>query len=707
MKVYHSYKDKVCVALIALVQNQYEYLKPNVRKDKKITYPLWDKWKSVAKNNGAVTRNGGHGRTSLIEFDYLPEKYREDIKEKFGDPHKAVNPLRQYFKLDGEARKYYDQHPHNFLPEQVQRFTVNASTMQAVLALKDARTAMRKRMNQSTRGILESLINDLKNFKEDTKLICGVPHSLPVSNRLKGKIRAYRKQKYDAFVDMRGGASNPKKTTPEMEQLWNDMFVKRNHKPNYLEIWQEYNDFLEGKAIIVNTEENNGEVYDPTDKCFVSVSANTIANYLKKWENSGAASLNRNADRQKHMGNYKPWHRLKQPQYAGELISIDDRQPPFWYNNNRDRLWVYAGIDVGSQCITSWVFGESKQGIVLEFYRQMVRNYVEWDMPLPYELEAELNLNSMYTNSFLQPGVMFNEVRIEANKARAKRIENYWRQFRYGPEKKRMGWIGRPHAISEANQPVPGKQHIVDKSVIMQNCLQDIYDWNMQPHNIHKDMKRWEVQKKMQAPELSKEINWKSLLPGIGYQRKSSMNVGRIILNGEHHVVGLNGEVALGDTLLNIMKTIEGREVIIYFLDDNDGEMLKAHVHDMISGRFVCELMGDLGYERSALGRKRARLNGQDDGRNRGLMTAYVRTVDDFIKSQSNQLSRLSVQPVAEKPAPGPNDFNIRGLQVSEEQDPQDTEVLFDPNQEEEDAFEYDSNNNQNSFNPGLKEFFK
>lgn len=706
MKVYIIYKEKICVALAGLLEKKYSVLKPCARKNKagetKITYPLWNKWRSNAKNCGAVTRTGGHGRTSLIEFAYLPEKYRVDIINEYGDPDETINPLRQHFKIDGEARRYYSNHPHNFLPEQVTRFTVNYSTMKAVIALKEERMSMRRRMGNSTRGVLESVINDLKNFKRDTKEVCGLPHTLPVSNRLKGKIRAYKKQKFDAFIDMRGGAKSSQKTTPEMIQLWNDLFASLNHKPDKYEVYTMYNSFLEGKREIVNTTEGHGEIYNPKEAYFVPVSASTIGNYLRKWENASVNDSKRNGDRQKHMGSYRPWHKMKQPPFSGELISVDDRQPPFWCSKNRDRLWVYGGIDVGSQCFTSIVFGESKKGIILEFYRQMVRNYAEWNMPLPYELEAELNLNDSYTDSFLQPGAMFDEVRIEANNARAKRIENYWRQLRHGAEKKREGWLARPHALYEANQPSPGKIKILKKTEIMQNCLQDVENWNNAPHNLYPEMTRWQFHKERIAPELKgRSINWRDILPGLGYLRKSSMNVGRIILNGTHHVVGLNGSVALGDDLLNIMRRIEGREVIIYFLDDNEGKMLKAHVHDPVTGRFVCELMGDLSYYRSKLSRKR-----YNDNENRALMSAYERTVTGYINSQGKEISRLATRSLEITPEPGPDDFRIPGLHRSDEQQQDDkAEVLYDPNEEDqEDYLEPAYNEDQNEFNPSLKD---
>ena len=116
---------------------------------------------------------------------------------------------------------------------------------------------------------------------------------------------------------------------------------------------------------------------------------------------------------------------------------------------------------MGSEAITVWVYGTTKEGIIDDFYRQLVRNYTEWGFNLPLELEGEMSLNSRYKDTILSPGNMFKFVRIEANNARGKRIEAYYRPLRYGLEKKREGWIARPFALSEPNQSGPSEVPII------------------------------------------------------------------------------------------------------------------------------------------------------------------------------------------------------------------------------------------------------
>ena len=79
-------------------------------------------------------------------------------------------------------------------------------------------------------------------------------------------------------------------------------------------------------------------------------------------------------------------------------------------------------IDLGNEAFTCWVYGTSKEGIITDFYRQMVRNYAEWNLILPAELESEMSLNSSFVDTFLKEGNMFQYVRIEATQTRT---DNY------------------------------------------------------------------------------------------------------------------------------------------------------------------------------------------------------------------------------------------------------------------------------------------
>ena len=63
---------------------------------------------------------------------------------------------------------------------------------------------------------------------------------------------------------------------------------------------------------------------------------------------------------------------------------------------------------------------------------------------------------------------MFQNVRIEANNARGKKIERYFGKLRYEVEKQREGWLARPFALSESNQAGSAPKKIIPSDRLVQ-----------------------------------------------------------------------------------------------------------------------------------------------------------------------------------------------------------------------------------------------
>ena len=95
------------------------------------------------------------------------------------------------------------------------------------------------------------------------------------------------------------------------------------------------------------------------------------------------------------------------------------------------------------------------------------------------------------------------------------------------------------------------------------------------PHPDYENKTRLEVFLETQHPNLT-PINWRGILPYIGHKTKTSCNVGMVQLDGEEHLLGKNGEICTGEDLLKLMALIEGEQIDVYWLDGNDGKVLKA-----------------------------------------------------------------------------------------------------------------------------------
>lgn len=621
-------------------------------------------------------RKGGNGRQMLIAFDSLP-KY---IQDAIGDPRIVGNPLDLYFKIDQPAIHFFNNYRFEdnsgFSLKHIEEYIVNASVLKAAILLKEAREYERRSKGASCKGVMATICNDVIAFNKSLSANHNTTaHTLPSSEkRFKETFKAFAKDfDYSILVSGKLKNENRKLVTDELLQFLNDLFAAQSHKPTKTEISRQYDSFLSGYVEVHNTE--TGELYEP--KNFKPISDNTITNYLNKWEDKIATYRKRSGDRQRLMSIFKPYHSLDKPQFAGSIISIDDRQPPFKYDAQNNRVWFYNAIDLGSEAFTCWVYGKSKEGIISDFYRQLIRNYVSWGMNLPSELEAEMNLNASFTNTFLRPGAMFNDVRIEANNARGKRIERYFGSLRYQSEKQREGWLARPHARSEANQPGNGLVPIIPYNNIIQNCLKDIEDWNNSPHSVHTDKTRWEVFMQMQHPQLQ-PINWLAILPYLGYKTQTTCKLNGIIdFNNEEYLLGLDGEVALGDTLICFMKKIAGKKIDIYWLDGHRGEVIKAIIFLGNTDQPICEAIIKPRYNRAKIERT------EKDEMNYRIMSAYVATIEGYAKRKAAQLSNLVV--IDNTPKTLNRDFVIDEVKRYDNDNIEDAEII---NDEQEQDFE-------------------
>ncbi len=600
-------------------------------------------------------RGGGKYSTVLIKFDSLPVHMQDEI----GDPRKLNHILEEYYITDAEAVRFYSefQYPDGsyLLSETREQYITNASMVQALLKLKHARINERVTKGGSIRGLNQTLIDDAKSFNEVLRKKYKVKeHNLPTSRRFIETLSAFVEHSYISLIKDPLGKrkKNALKNTDETQALLKAMFVGQTFKPTPTKISDQYDAFLSGYVQIVNT--TTGEIYNPKD--FKQLSTQSVTNFLAEWKSTIATHAIRNGNRQQLMQKFNPYHSLKQAEYSNSLISIDDRQPPFEYEKGK-RMWFYNGIDTASEAFVCWVYGKTKEGIILDFYRQSVRNFHEWGLKLPAELECESSLNSSFKNTFLKEGVMFESVRIEANNARGKRIEAYFKPLRYQLEKEREGWLARPFAISEPNQLSNVPKKIIPYQTLAHESLNDIVTWNNMEHPKHKGKTRWEYFLENQNPDL-KPTNYVALLPHLGYHTKTSCNAAIIKLQNQEWLLGDKGQIFTGANLIRLMQKVEGETINIYWLDDNQGNVFKALV--FINDRYICEALPKPIYPRAKIERT------PEDEIARDLMTRYANTISGFMKNEKNAIDKVEVTDNRSKTLN--NKFQIAGISTYKKQ---------------------------------------
>lgn len=631
-------------------------------------------------------RRAAPGLPALVTWESLPPSWQDDLIKSFGKPPEYIKRglIAKYYQDDGKAMRFYTEYTFSngkHLPRPTRdEYTINASVLNALAIAYENRYNFRKERKVKILDIWDTLTEEVNVFRETR------PHTLNAnSRRLRQKLNEYLKEGYPCLIHRNFCNKSALKAQNRSIKLLNDMFAQQTNKPTPTEISRQYDAFLNGYVEIINKA--TAEVYDPYS--FPKLSESTITEYLSKWENKVVSHSKRSGDRQKLMAKYKPYHSLEQPKFSGSIISIDDRQPPFEYAKGK-RVWFYNAIDLGSEAITCWVYGQTKEGIIIDFYRQLVRNYAEWGLNLPAEVEGEMNLNSSFKDSFLREGAMFQYVRLEANNARGKRIEAYYRPLRYNIEKKREGWIARPFALSESNQAGSIDTPLIPYDDIIQGCLRDIETWNNTEHSKAKGKTRWEYFLENQNKNLQ-PTNYKAILPYLGFKTETSCNVGIIKLQGTEFLLGDNGRISFGQDLIRLMEEVEGRALDVYWLDDNEGKVLKAHVYLHGSDRYICEAVAKPKYNKARIEQT------PEDLERREAMSKYVATIEGFINRGKKEIEPLEI--IDNRSLTLNNKFSIN-LRKPVEERIDGPELLEQPDDDS------DFNFNETPFKRSLKERF-
>lgn len=652
-------------------------------------------WRETKKTYGIRrAREGkGLGNELLIAFDTLPKDWRK----KLGDPRQKDCSLERYFWEDPEAVTYFrDICPGKYGTIDVERqkeYVLDASALMAAIRWRSAHYEECIKHNQSVKNtykVLSVAVNNFNIIRGTRKLPQFKLPTNPIS--LKRKIERFEAEGYASLL--KGYDNNNRgKKAEQTRVLLESMYAHQTFKPTPAEVSRQLAAFLSGYVEVISNE--TGEVFDP--KSFTKISQRAITMFLNSWDSSLATSRKRMGDRQIRLAKFVPSEKLEHPKYAGEIISVDDRQPPFEYKKGT-RMWFYLGVDLGSEAITTWVYGTSKEGIILDFYRQMVRNYAEWGLPLPAEIECESNLNASYREGFLQEGNMFNRVRIEANSARSKRCEGYWKPLRYQVEKKHAGWIARPFARSEANQVGTKAKEIIPYDRLVEQGLRDIEDWNNMECSIYEGKTRWEILFEKQHPGNNRPIPYRSILLTLGYKTKSSVSMaGQVRFRGSIFLLADSGELATGDKLIGYMQVLAGKNIDIYWLDGNDGECLAAIVCLRDTTRVICEVVEQPVTARSKIGETK------EQARNRELFARYRATLEGYSQRRYHGIEKVTVLDHREMTLN--KKFRIPGVKRYEAvEEVEEVEVLDTVGVET--SFESDSNDVQKSFAPSLNDRF-
>ncbi|PZP39519.1 MAG: hypothetical protein DI598_19890, partial [Pseudopedobacter saltans] len=153
-------------------------------------------YKSLYTRNKIQTLGrGGNGNQVLIDFETLPQLYKNLVWETFGDPYQyaAKQPLRDMVKPDPKARQFFENYElpngDQLSDEYKLHWSNGAAILNAFATLLSDKRKLKKDWNISI-GDFWKLATELV---KDAYIMRRFPHSLPSSER-------HLKPRFNAFV---------------------------------------------------------------------------------------------------------------------------------------------------------------------------------------------------------------------------------------------------------------------------------------------------------------------------------------------------------------------------------------------------------------------------------------------------------------------------------------------------------------------------
>lgn len=116
-------------------------------------------------------RRASKGSPALIAYDQLPNKVKGLIK----DPRKKPHLLELFHKKDIDAEKYFTN--CGLSEKLIQQYTLNAEILEAAIALKEARTNIRRSLGIKMIDLMKTVVSDIHHYNQ----VLHIKHTLPKS----------------------------------------------------------------------------------------------------------------------------------------------------------------------------------------------------------------------------------------------------------------------------------------------------------------------------------------------------------------------------------------------------------------------------------------------------------------------------------------------------------------------------------------------
>lgn len=590
------YNNTLCVSGAVLIQRDGN---PNGI----ISKSLWDKW---VRGQARVVRRGGGGLSCLLEFNSLPQKYRDLIAATMPAAMETakIKPFKDRILPDERALTFFSNYTladGRHLTGATQReYAINASFLNALReVLEDAGDSGSRLGKNTTRMFWQNAIEKINSLRADFN------HKLPSkATPLKRKFEKYMKEGYNSLVSGKYCNDNSRKVNEKVERLVMSLYAMPN-KPFAASVHMLYLEFLAGKLQVIDAK--TGEIFDRAE--FIENGEPIIIGKTTVWKTLNEPANRPVVDKVRMGGHrynnvHRPHHHRRSPEYSFSKISMDDRDLPRKCVNGK---WVkaYYAYDVTSGCVIGWSHSEFKnEELFLDCLRNMFRLIEKHEFPMPMEVEVENHLVNKFFDDLAH---MFPFVRIcRPGNSQEKRAEHFNRAKKYGTEKAAVNNIGRWWSKHEAYTVDRDKKgdEFVDKVILPFDQLvaddeKHIHSYN---NSLHPKQQKYPGKTRLQvlaeninpnAREIAKSLVYKY----IGYKTATSIN-----RNQYAHVQGAKYAIPSPNILKRL--TPGNYSIDAYYLPDQDGMIDEVHMYH--NGEFLCTAAKLIAYNESRAERTNA-----------------------------------------------------------------------------------------------------
>lgn len=428
----------------------------------------------IERKQFRVIRRGCRNTPALVSYDSLPQRFKDIIIEKYGDPYKNIGKYKfcNTIEVDPNAVAFYQDYrlaDGRPLADDVQlEYATNAKVLNALSYTINDTKARRRAMGGSAKGIWPIMAAAVASL--DKQLY---PHTLPTNERrLRERLTKYLKEGYESLIHANFCNKNTEKLD-EVAKLW------------ALARWANQVDRVTSTEhlLVLYNEEADQKGWKRLK------SAQTLHNFLHSegiyelWYGHRYGEL-------KAKEKFAVQHRTLLPTMRDSLWYSDGTKLNYFYlteDGNIDTVQVYEVMDVYSEVLLGYHISKSED---YEAQYNAYRMALQFSGHKPYEIKFDnQGGHKKLVSSDLMPKLARLAINTAPYNGKSKTIESAFGRFQQQYLKKDWFFTGQNiQAVSiesKANMEfiLPRKKELPTLAEIKKTYEKRRNEWNNAPHH--------------------------------------------------------------------------------------------------------------------------------------------------------------------------------------------------------------------------------